>query len=310
MTASFPVAYRVKPPTAIIASSTVMSARKGSDRGWEASPTILTCSGIGPTKASTMTVTSGSLIYCASRCSYSRARAVGVFPIATTSSTSGIETRPSGRTGTVTVNSGLRHTKMLRLSPGPMRYSADGSDEAGGAGGSSGVPPHPAMTSTATAATAPDNVRCTFCFRSALSDPDEYWYRRMLTTKIIVPDHRFAASIAPFADCAIAPNHLFCNVDVARQFAVDYDLNVKFTRIPCVSLGLVQSRRTCRSGKKRKKSSPSLKRFYCERMNKDRRRGPRRPPLDGEVPKPLSVRALLAKLSVTEQRHREPRRNK
>ena len=51
---------------------------------------------------------------------------VGVLPIATTSSTSGIERRPSGRTGTVTVSSGLRQTKMFRLSPGPIRYSADG----------------------------------------------------------------------------------------------------------------------------------------------------------------------------------------
>src|SRR5207248_747404 len=82
-------------------------------------------------------------MYLPSRCSYSRAREVGVLPIATTSSTSGIETRPSGRTGTVTVSSGLRHTKIFRLSPGPMRYSADGNEEAGGAGGSSGAPPHP-----------------------------------------------------------------------------------------------------------------------------------------------------------------------
>jgi len=74
-------------------------------------------------------------------------------PIATTSSTSGIEKRP-GRTGTVTVNSGLRQTKMFRLSPGPMRYSAEGSEEAGGAGGSSGAPPHPVTAKPTTAANA------------------------------------------------------------------------------------------------------------------------------------------------------------
>src|SRR5215469_16280978 len=152
-----------KTPTAIIASSTVISARYGSERGWAASPIIRAWSGIGPTKFSTMTVTRGSLMYFASRCSYSRARAVGVLPIATTSSTSGIETRPSGRTGTVTVNSGLRQTKMFRLSPGPMRYSADGNEEAGGAGGNSGAPPHPASVTTVVANKTPNKMRCTFC---------------------------------------------------------------------------------------------------------------------------------------------------
>src|SRR5271165_4971324 len=122
----------------------------------------------GPTKPETMTVTSGSRMYLPSRCSYSRARAVGVLPIATTSSTSGIETRPSGRTGTVTVSSGLRQTKMFKLSPGPIRYSAEGSEEAGGAGGSSGAPPHPAIDNTAAANKAPKPVRCTFRPRPAI----------------------------------------------------------------------------------------------------------------------------------------------
>jgi hypothetical protein len=57
----------------------------------------------------------------------------------------------------------------------------------------------------------------------------------MLTTKIMVPDHRFAASM-PLRRRAIAPSRLFCNVDVARQFAVNYDLNrrasVKFFAHP------------------------------------------------------------------------------
>src|SRR5689334_12350275 len=86
--------------------------------------------------------------------------------MATTSSTSGIETRPSGRTGTVTVSSGLRHTKMLRLSPGPIRYSAEGKEEAGGAGGNGGAPPHPARRRVAIAATAPNDVLRTFRSRS------------------------------------------------------------------------------------------------------------------------------------------------
>src|SRR6516165_7767704 len=191
MRASFPAAYLVNPPTAIIASSTVMSARYGTDRGWAASPMMRTWSGIGPTKPSTITVTSGSLIYLASRCSYSRARAVGVLPIATTSSTRGIDTRPAGRTGTVTVNSGLRHTKMFRLSPGPIRYSADGSEEAGGAGGNSGAPPHPARTRPTTAKPR-KKVRYTFRSRSACPDLGEHWHPRNAHHQITSTGCRFS----------------------------------------------------------------------------------------------------------------------
>ena len=86
-----------------------------------------------------MTVTTGSLMYFARRCSSSRASWVVVLPIATTSSTSGIDSRPSGRTSTAMLNSGLRHTKMFNLSPGPMMYSLDGSEDAGGAGGRGGA---------------------------------------------------------------------------------------------------------------------------------------------------------------------------
>jgi hypothetical protein len=42
-----------------------------------------------------------------------------------------------------------------------MRYSADGNEEAGGAGGSSGAPPHPAVESTAAVNKAPKKTRCT-----------------------------------------------------------------------------------------------------------------------------------------------------
>src|SRR6266446_5438551 len=44
--------------------------------------------------------------------------------------------------------------------------------------------------------------------------------------QIMVPDHRFAANML-LRKRAIAPSHLFCNVDVARQFAVNSDLNVE-----------------------------------------------------------------------------------
>src|SRR5215469_5470800 len=131
-------------------------------------------SGIGPTKPSTMTVTNGSLTYFASRCSYSRARVLGVLPIATTSSTSGIERRPSGRTGTVTVNSGLRQTKIFRLSPGPIRYSADGSEDAGGAGGNVGPPPHAETSRTMAAVKARNPVRYTLHSYPASPKSDEY----------------------------------------------------------------------------------------------------------------------------------------
>ncbi len=86
-----------------------------------------------------MTVTTGSLMYLPSRCSRIRASWVGVLPMATTSSTSGIDNRPSGRTSTLMLSSGLRHTKMFNLSPGPMMYSLDGNADAGGAGGKGGA---------------------------------------------------------------------------------------------------------------------------------------------------------------------------
>src|SRR5260370_41979690 len=118
-----------------------------------------------------MTVTSGSLMYVASRCTNSRARVVGVLPIATTSSTSGIESLPSGRTGTVRVSSGLRQTKIFKLSPGPIRYSADGSDDAGGAGGNGGAPPHAETESTVTSGRDVKTVRLTLCTRLNFHPP-------------------------------------------------------------------------------------------------------------------------------------------
>jgi hypothetical protein len=67
-----------------------------------------------------MTVTTGSRTKVASFFSISRATAVEVLPWATSSSTSGAEILPSGRTGTDSDNSGLRQTMMLSVSPAPM----------------------------------------------------------------------------------------------------------------------------------------------------------------------------------------------
>jgi hypothetical protein len=86
----------------------------------------------------------------------------------------------------------LRQTKMFKLSPGPMRYSADGSEEAGGAGGNSGAPPHPATDNVAPANKAPRNVRRTFCSRLSNSNSDEYCPRQVLAINTMIVDHPFA----------------------------------------------------------------------------------------------------------------------
>ena len=67
-----------------------------------------------------MTVTTGSRTYFSSFFSISRAIWTEVLPCATSSSISGVENLPSGRTGTDIDSSGLRQTMMLMLSPGPM----------------------------------------------------------------------------------------------------------------------------------------------------------------------------------------------
>ena len=66
-----------------------------------------------------MTVTTGSRTSLLKAASTSRAISVVVLPCATSSSTKGVETLPSGRTGTEEDNSGLRQTMMLKASPGP-----------------------------------------------------------------------------------------------------------------------------------------------------------------------------------------------
>src|ERR1051326_8420474 len=91
-----------------------------------------TCWANGPTKLFGITVTIGFVTYFDSRFSTSRASIVGVWPTATISSTSGIEIRPSGRTGAAIDNSGLRQTKISSESPGPIWYSAVGVGDPGG----------------------------------------------------------------------------------------------------------------------------------------------------------------------------------
>src|SRR6266851_351506 len=169
---------------------------------------IRICSGIGPTKPSAMTVTSGSLMYFASRCSNSRARAVGVLPIATTSSTSGIESLPSGRTGTVRVSSGLRQTKIFKLSPGPIRYSADGSDDAGGAGGNGGAPPHAATENAMTAVIALKHVRYTLRSCSAFHTPANIDSQQMVGTNLRTSIIPLRGLLLPQDACAIPPKTL------------------------------------------------------------------------------------------------------
>ena len=75
---------------------------------------------VGPTKLDTITVTIGLWMYFASAFSMSRASCVLSLPMTSMSSTSGTVIRPSGRTGTDVDSSGLRHTSMLIVSPGPI----------------------------------------------------------------------------------------------------------------------------------------------------------------------------------------------
>ncbi len=69
----------------------------------------------------TTTLTFGDLMYSDKDFSMSRASWDGVLPTATMSSTSGVEILPSGRTGSVAVNSSFWNTETFKVSPGPMR---------------------------------------------------------------------------------------------------------------------------------------------------------------------------------------------
>ncbi len=91
--------------------------------GFAASPMTRICSLDGPTNVVTTTVTTGSRMYLPSAFSISRASWVGDLPSAGRSSTSGVVTLPSGRTGTDIDSSGLRQTMMLTVSSDPITYS-------------------------------------------------------------------------------------------------------------------------------------------------------------------------------------------
>ena len=94
-----------------------------------------------------MTLTIGSLMYSPSASFMSAASIAGVLPTAGMSLISGVVMRPSGRTWTFADNSGLRHTKILSVSSGPMTYSSLGACllATKAAGGSSGRFPPPVM---------------------------------------------------------------------------------------------------------------------------------------------------------------------
>ena len=93
----------------------------GRNWGLAASPTTRTCSLYGPTKLVTTTLTTGSRTSADKAFSTSCAICLADLPCTTMSDTSGDEILPSGRTGTVIDSSGLRHTEMLSVSPGPTR---------------------------------------------------------------------------------------------------------------------------------------------------------------------------------------------
>src|SRR5580704_3084510 len=108
----------------------------------------------GPTTSLGSTVTSGDVTYRDSFFAISCASSAGVFPTATISSTSGIEMRPSGRTGTSIDSSGLRHTNIDSLSPGPITY-CDMATSGGGGGGGGPLEQAPKQTPTSTPTTRP-----------------------------------------------------------------------------------------------------------------------------------------------------------
>jgi hypothetical protein len=73
-----------------------------------------------------------------------------------------------------------------------MRYSADGSDEAGGAGGNGGAPPHPARTSATAAAMARKYVRCTLRSCSAFHTSANIDYQQVVDADRGPRSSRFA----------------------------------------------------------------------------------------------------------------------
>src|SRR6266545_3240214 len=98
-----------------------------------------------------MTDTSGEEMYLASLLARSSLSCFGVRPAACTSSSSGSEILPSGRTGTVRLIPALFHTVTSRRSPGPIVYPLVGT------GGAARGRPGPSI-SAATATAAPAHL--------------------------------------------------------------------------------------------------------------------------------------------------------
>lgn len=97
-----------------------MLARYGSAAGRAVAPTMRICWAKVPCGRSTITETIGSWIYWLSTTRMSSASWAGVLPTATMSVISGVVMRPSGRTPMRVDSSGLRQTKMLSSSDGPI----------------------------------------------------------------------------------------------------------------------------------------------------------------------------------------------
>src|SRR5262245_21898434 len=121
----------LKPPTCAMASSTRRLRVSGTRVSLGTPPST-------DTKRlfiwATITVTSGAVMYSASLWVSRSLSSWGVSPSALTSSRSGTEMFPSGRTGTSTESSGLRQTLIFKRSVTPIRYSFSASEGSGGGG--------------------------------------------------------------------------------------------------------------------------------------------------------------------------------
>ena len=109
----------------------------------------------------TITLTVGLRTNSASATSRSLASWGGVLPAAGTPEISGVEIMPSGRTGTVTVNSGWFQTNICSVSPGPILYSDCSAWAWAGMGTVtvSGVLAHAASSAPHTASSEPPDCR-------------------------------------------------------------------------------------------------------------------------------------------------------
>ena len=108
----------VKPPAMASASRTVVAALSSYRAGLATSPiteTLKLRTSVRVTETSGLGMYSPSFLVRRSRSS------IGVRPAASTSFTSGSDTMPSGRTGTVRLMASFFHTEICSVSSGPMR---------------------------------------------------------------------------------------------------------------------------------------------------------------------------------------------